>query len=328
MNEQKTNVKTVYVDANDSSSALFNELGLFDRLSTIGDLTIHNGIPETPADFVSVVGDAQIIIVGGTLPDEVLEQAPNLQLIAYIGQGASNFINLPLASINNIEVANTPSYGDLTVAEHAVALLLAVARRIPEGDRHVREGYWRPFAAGMDISGKTIGIIGYGGIGVHAARLFSALGMNVLVWNRTPASEANSNVEFVSSLPEIFQKCDAISLHLGLNQETYGIISGDMLDRLPRGAIVINTARSELIEASALEERLAQGLLAAGIDVFEQEPPACNDRLLELDNVVLTPHQGYNTPRASSALATMVVENIENFLNGNTFHAISAPNKP
>lgn len=312
----------VYVDANDSSSALFHRLGLFERLRSVGILTVHHGAPESAADFVSVVGAAQVIIVGGSLPDEVLINAPHLALVAYVGQGASNFINLPLALEMGVHVAIAPDYGNSTVAEHVIALLFSVARRTPQGDRHVRAGLWRPFASGMEISGKTAGVIGYGGIGAHVAKLLRALGMNVLVWNRSTVTNAGVDVE-LTSLPEIFDQCDVVSLHLALNAQTHGIITADMLDRMRPGAIVLNTARSELIEDFALEERLESGQLAAGLDVFRREPPEINDRLLQLENVVLTPHQGYNTPEAFSALATMVVENIENFLEGKEFHRAS-----
>lgn len=313
----------VYVDANEASSELFRSLGLFERLQALGALTVHDGVPESAADFVSVVGNAEVIIVGGNLPDEVLVQAPRLALVAYVGQGASNFINLPLAQEKGIHVANTPDYGNSAVAEHAIALLFSVARRIPHGDRHVRAGHWRPFPSGMEIGGKTVGIIGYGGIGAQVARMLRSLGMIVLVWNRTPVTEMASGVEF-TSLPDLFDRSDVVSLHLGLNVETKGFITGEMLDRLRPGAVVINTARSELIEKSALEDRLESGHLTAGLDVFEQEPPAHGNRLLGLENVVLTPHQGYNTPQAFSAMATMVVENVENFFHGAGFPVASS----
>ncbi|MFI8411412.1 2-hydroxyacid dehydrogenase [Paeniglutamicibacter gangotriensis] len=312
----------VYVDANASSLTQFRSLGLLERLGSIGVLTVHNGTPESAADYVSMVGSAQVVIVGGTLPDEVLSSAPRLALVAYVGQGASNFINLRLAQDRGIHVANTPEYGNSAVAEHVIALLFSVARRTPQGDRHVRAGLWRPFPSGMEISGKTAGLIGYGGIGSHVAKLLGALGMKVLAWNRTPVIDEDSNVEF-SSLPEIFERSDMVSLHLALNEQTHGFITGELLDRLRPGAMVINTARSELIEKFALEDRLEKGLLSAGLDVFGQEPPERNDRLLSLENVVLTPHQGYNTPQAFSAMATMVVENIENFLQGKDFHRTS-----
>lgn len=322
MNTSHEKPNIVYVDANEMSSALFERLGLFERLRSIGFLTVHEGAPKSAADFVSVVGTAEVIIVGGTLPDEVLINAPRLALVAYVGQGASNFINLPLAQEKGIEVAITPEYGNSAVAEHVVALLFSVARRTAQGDRHVRAGLWRPFPSGMELSGKTAGIIGYGGIGAHVAELLRALGMNVLVWNRSTVTSGSPDIKF-TSLPEIFDQCDVVSLHLALNRQTRGIITANMLDRLRPGAILLNTARSELIEDFALEERLERGQLSAGLDVFRQEPPEISDRLLQLENVVLTPHQGYNTPQAFSTLATMVVENIENFLDGKDFHKTS-----
>jgi D-3-phosphoglycerate dehydrogenase len=313
----------VYADANEGSLEALRGSGLLSRLESISDLRVHLGIPATPADFLDAVGDADIVIFGGGLPDLVLEKAPRLALAAYIGQGAANFVNLQLAKRRGIEVAITPAYGTDSVSEHALALLFAVARRIVTGDKHLREHRWRPFASGTKLAGKTAGIVGFGSIGAATAQLFAAVGMNVIAWTRNPAAEPPAGVRFFG-LEQLMDASDVVSLHLELNTETDGLISGALLDRLKPGAIVINTARAELIEAGALESRLQAGVLSAGLDVFTTEPLGSTSPLLALDNVVLSPHQGYNTPDALIAMLTLVVDNIENFSLGREFHRATA----
>lgn len=315
--------KAVYIDANEVVVAALQSSGLLDTLREISDLTIHLGAAKSAAECVDIVGEAKIVIFGGTLPDEVLERAPQLAVAAYVGQGAANFVNLTLAESRGIAVAITPDYGSSSVSEHALALLLAVARRIVVGDRHLREHRWRPFASGLHLAGKTAGIVGFGGIGAATAKLFSAIGMKVIVWTRNPPSTAPSGVTFVS-LEELIQKSDVLSLHLALNAGTRGMITGAMLDLLPSDAIVINTARAELIEPGAIESRLQAGRISAGLDVFTTEPLEQTSPLRQLDNVVLSPHQGYNTPDTLVEMLALVVSNIENYTLGRDFHCVKA----
>lgn len=318
-----TRPKVVYADANEVVADALRSSGLLARLQGISDLTVHHGPAGSGEEFVRTVGDADIVIFGGTLPDVVLEQAPRLAVAAFVGQGAANFVNLDLAERQGIAVAVTPSYGSASVSEHALALLLAVARRIVAGDRHLRDHRWRPFSSGMHLAGKTAGIVGYGRIGAATATLFGALGMNVVVWTRNPPANPPANVTFVG-LQDLMAASDVVSLHLELNGGTRGLISAALLDRLRPGAIVINTARAELIESDALESRLQAGVLSAGLDVFTTEPLEQTSPLLRLDNVVLSPHQAYNTPDALVAMLALVVDNIENYTQDRDFHRARA----
>lgn len=313
----------VYADANEVTVEALRSSGLLPRLQAISDLTMHFASPISHEAYVQRVGNADIVIFGGTLPDRVLEQAPRLSVAAYIGQGAENFVNVKLAESRGIAVAVTPDYGAESVSEHALALLFAVARRIVEGDKHLRENRWRPFASGMQLAGKTAGIVGFGGIGAATAKLFNAVGMTVIAWTRNPPDDPPAGVTFVG-LEELMESSDVVSLHLGLNDGTHGLVSGALLDRLRPGAIVINTARAELIEPGALESRLRAGVLRAGLDVFTTEPLEPMSPLRSLDNVVLSPHQGYNTPDALVAMLTLVVDNIENISRGREFHRAPA----
>lgn len=295
--------------------------GLQQRLEGFADFRFHEGSPPGPREFLAEVGAADAILLGSNLPDLVLREAPNLKMISFTGLGASNFVNLSVARERRIAVGVTPAYGDQSVSEHALALLFAVARRVVQGHELVNANGWRPMVPGVQLSGKTAGVVGFGGIGERTAMLFHAVGMNVLAWTRTPPTSPPPGVRFVG-LEELFDSVDVLSLHLALNEKTHGIITGNMLDRLKPDAIVINTARAELIAHGELERRLQAGVLSAGLDVFTSEPLEPASVLRGLPNVVLSPHQGYNTPDALHALLTLAVDNIENFLTGTDFHQV------
>jgi D-3-phosphoglycerate dehydrogenase len=314
-----TRPRVVYADANNNVLASLRSSCLLHRLEELSEFSAHVGIPTSPDEFLARVGDADVVIFGGTLPDLVLEKSPRLALAAYVGQGVANFIDLRRAERHGIDVAITPNYGTASVSEHALALTFAVARRIVAGDSHVRQHEWRPFSSGLQLAGRTAGVIGFGSIGAATARLFNAIGMTVVAWTRNPPAESPPGVTF-AALDEVMDAADVVSLHLEYNEQTHGLVTGVLLDRLRPGAIVVNTARAELIEEGALEARLQEGVLSAGLDVFSTEPPRKDDPLLGLDNVVLSPHQGYNTPDALVAMLSLVVDNIENFTLGQEFH--------
>ncbi|MHA7142520.1 2-hydroxyacid dehydrogenase [Arthrobacter sp. CAL618] len=319
MTDRTGSPRAVYADANEGSIRAMRDAGQLQRLNDLTMLDVHYGTPASPSKFLSVVDDAEIVIIGGALPDLVLRRAPKLELVCFVGQGAANFVNLPLAASRGIKIAVTPGYGTAAVSEHVLALLFGVARRISEGDRHVRENRWRPFSPGTQLAGKTVGIIGYGDIGAHTASLLNALGTRVLVWTRSPPAGGAPGVQF-KPLNDLLKESDVVSLHLELNEQTNGMITGSMLDLLKRGAILINTARAELIEEGALERRLTDGVLSAGLDVFITEPPLQDNPLLKLNNVVLSPHQGYHTPEAFAAMLEMVVDNVRDHVSDSHSH--------
>nr|WP_255673925.1 NAD(P)-dependent oxidoreductase [Komagataeibacter sp. FNDCF1] len=282
------------------------------------DFRVHMGAPESEGEWRKVMNDADACLLGSTLDDSVLRDVPTLRLVSFTGMGVANFVNLDLARQKGVAVSNTPGYGNASVSEHALALLLALARRVVEGDRLVRGGQWI-IPSGMQLAGRVAGILGYGGIGAATARLFAAVGMNVLVWTRTRPDTAPPGIRFVP-LETLLEHADVLSLHLPLNDRTRGILSGAHLDRLRPGVIIINTARAELIEPGALEARLQAGRLAAGLDVFAHEPLEPDSPLRSLPNVVLSPHQGYNTPAALQRLLAIAADNVDAFFTGRTFH--------
>jgi phosphoglycerate dehydrogenase-like enzyme len=313
--------RIVLPDGDDDMAALLRRHR--PRLERFGELALYADGPQPEAEMLARIGDAEAVVLAWNLPVPVLRQAPNLRLVAFTGTGPANFVDLGQARSLGIAVTNTPHYGDIAVAEHALALTLAAARHVAAGDRLVRDGQWG-IGQGVELAGKTAGLVGYGGIGARFARLLEAVGMDVLVWTRTPdPARLVSPAHRFASLDEVMTRSDLVSLHLALTGQTRGLITPRLLGLLRDGAIVINTARAELIAPGALEAELATGRITAGLDVFDQEPVDPASPLLSLPNVVLTPHHGYNTPESLDRMIDIVTANIENYFSGTPSNVVN-----
>lgn len=265
-------------------------------------IELCHGEPEGDADLVARLQGAAVAINGHSLmPDAVLEAlAPTLKRIVFLGTGVSTFVNLSLAERLGIEVLACRNYGSRTIAEFAIGLLLSATRQIATMDRAVRSGTWTVLG-GMELHGKTLGIVGLGGIGKETAKLGAALGMKVLAWNRSPVSE-ELPVE-MTTLEDLFDRSHAVSLHVATTPETTGLVDAGLLGRLPKGAILVNVARGELVDQDALLAALTDGSLGhAAIDVYPEEPVPADYPLLNLENVTLTCHAAWNTADAAKRL--------------------------
>lgn len=258
------------------------------------------------------------------LSEKTLASLPALKLVAVAATGVDH-IDTRACKALGIAVANARSYGSGSVAEHALSLLLAVRRGLCTHDRAVRDGEWSRSASFFfqaspirDISGTTLGIVGYGSIGRTMATLARGLGMNVLVAERAGHRPRPGRLAF----EEVLESSDALSLHAPLVPETHALIDERALARLPDDAVLVNTARGGLVDANALVDALKTGRLAgAGLDTLELEPPRDTDPLLALHregttNLVLTPHVAWASHGAMTALVTQVVENMEAFVRG------------
>jgi D-3-phosphoglycerate dehydrogenase len=297
------------------------------RVEALGAFAVYEGLAADAADYEARISNATALMIGWDLPVDVMRKAPRLQVISYLGTGAANMIDLPEAATRGITVSNTPGYGNNAVAEHALALLFAVARDIPRLDRTLRTEGWNQLAPGFELRGKKLGLIGLGGIGTRVAELAGALGMEVLAWTRNPSPERalRSGVTF-APLEAVLAESDVISLHLLLTPETQNLLGAAELDCMKPGAVFINTARAELVDEAALIARLRAGrIAAAGIDVYLKEPLPSNHPLLDLDNVVATPHVGFNTPEATIALVDMGIDNLVQYFAGNPINVVVAP---
>lgn len=292
----------------------------------LGGLSILTGGPlADAAAYIEAIGDAEAVIVGWPLPKGVFTARPNVRFATFLGTGAANYIDLEEAAECGVTVSNTPGYGDAAVAEHALALMLAGLRHVPQLDERLRAGEWVYGVGGSEIQGKTVGLVGLGGIGAHVARLLQGFGARVIVWTRTPSAEraAEHGIEFVE-LDELLRTSDIVSLHLSLNSQTQGLLNADRVALLREDALLVNTARAELVDEDALRARLRAGEISAALDVFTPEPLPADHAYRDVPNVVMTPHVGYDTPEAVARMMAITARNCEAFFAGAPQNIVTA----
>ncbi|MEM2321479.1 MAG: glyoxylate reductase [Candidatus Bathyarchaeia archaeon] len=266
--------------------------------------------------------DALVTLLTDRIDAEVFNAAPKLKIIAHMAVGYDN-IDVEEATKRGIYVTNTPGVLTETTADLAWALLMAIARRIVEADRYVREGKWKVawhpiMLLGRDIYGATLGIIGAGRIGSSIARRARGFNMKILYYDiiRRPELEKEFDAEYVD-LDTLLRESDFITIHVPLTKETYHMINAERLKLVKKTAYIINTSRGAVIDEKALYEALREGRIAgAALDVFEQEPISMDNPLLKLDNIVLTPHIGSASYETRSKMAEMVAENLIAFFEG------------
>lgn len=252
-----------------------------------------------------------VVLLEAVVPVGAAELAllPDLRLLGNYGVGYDN-VDLAACRERGIAVTNTPGVLDAAVAELTLALMLACRRQLLVSDRFVREGRWRsgwsqPERLGHDLAGSTLGLVGFGRIGQQVARLAGAFGMRVVHHRRTDGLP----------LDELLRTADVVSLHVPLTPETQGLLSRERLALLRDGAALINTARGAIVDEEALVDELVAGRISAGLDVFAHEPRV-PERLLELPNVVLTPHSASATEETRAAMTRVLVDNVLAFLRG------------
>lgn len=288
-------MKSLFIDCNQQLEPIFA------RMHRADDPPIAvNTKPFTSADLPRLLAGCTIVLDDHSyLPTEQIAQCRDLRHVVFLGTGAASYMDIAALRDLGVTVHTIKGYGDTAVAEHAVALMFACARAIAPMDREVRAGTWRP-AEGMQLRGKTLGIVGLGGIGREVARIAAGIGMDVIAWNRTPRAFAGV---LLVDLDTLLARADVISLHLALDPETQGLIDAERLARAKPGAILINTARAALVDEAALIAALAEGRLRhAGLDVFHAEPLAPDHPLARLANVTITAHAGFRTVEASETL--------------------------
>ena len=258
-------MKTIFIDCNAQLGAVWNRVYRPDD----PPVTI-NTTPFEKNDLPRVIGDYEIAIDDHSyMPTDLVRQCRNLKHIVFLGTGAASYMTVPEIEALGVRVHTIKGYGDTAVAEQTIALMMAACRDLARMDRTIRAGTWQPLE-GMQVFGKTLGIIGLGGIGAEVARIAKGMGMNVIAWNRTPKS--NAGVPTVE-LDELLQKSDIVSLNLVLNDETRGFIDKARIARMKPGVILVNTARGALVDEAALIDALKSGHIRhAGLDVFHNEP--------------------------------------------------------
>ena len=274
----------------------------------------HDGLLNEIADY-----DALIVRSRTKVTADIIEKGASgkLKVIGRAGIGVDN-IDVKKATELGIKVVNAPTGSTISVAELAIAHMLALARFIPKADSSMKRGEWlKKQLKGIELHGKTLGLIGSGRIAQHVAKIAKGLGMNVLVYSPHCTDEkAEKMGARRATLEEVLRESDFVSLHIPKTEETYHLIDKEKLSLMKPTAYLINCARGGVVDEDALYEFLKEGKIAgAAIDVFEEEPPK-GSKLLDLDNVVLTPHIGANTKEAQIRAGTICAEQVMKVLRG------------
>lgn len=303
-------MRAVLVDADEKFEKIVT------RLRREGDplIVVHLDPDVKPAALPAVLGGADIAIIDHTaLPTEVARQCKGLKHVVFLGTGARSYMNSEELAGLGIEVHIIKGYGDTAVAECTMALMWDSARDIARMDGAMRAGEWLR-TEGMQLTGKTLGLIGFGGIAAEVARIALGSGMRVIAWNRSPKKYAG--VEFVE-FDELIDESDVISIHLLLNDETRGMISRACIEGMKPGVILINTARAAIVDEDAMIDALKSGQIRhAGLDVFNTEPLPKDHPLTKLPNVTLSAHSAFRTPEASENLISAAWEHCRRIAGG------------
>jgi D-3-phosphoglycerate dehydrogenase len=304
----------------DSPSVLINS-AVLPALKKHAEVEHFDTLPFSEEVLIERIRHAEVVMnirASTKFTARVFRACPKLRLLSVWGTGTDH-VDLSAAARFSVTVTNTPGVSAVSIAEHALALLFAVARRLPQMDQSTRAGSWER-GQFVELRGKTCGVIGYGAIGREFARLAGAIGMKVLLWTMHP--EHYSGVAF-TDLFEIYSTSDVISLHLRLSPETQNFVGLQQFGMMKPNAILINTARGAIVDERAMVAALANHRIAgAGLDVFASEPLARDHPLNALGNVVLTPHCAGATPEALEAGLAMAAENIWAFLKGAPEHVV------
>ena len=272
--------------------------------------------PLVEHDLIALLGDCDGCIAGiDHFSANVINSAPKLKVISRYGVGIDN-VDMEAARLRNVTVCNTPGANAHAVADLTIALLLCIARKIPMLDKAAKEGEW-PRSIGIELYGKTIGILGLGAIGREVARRASGFSMRILAYDPfIDADYADSNGIIAADFNTVTGEADFLCLHMPLTVETRYVISADTMRNMKKGSVIVNTARGGLIDEAAAYELLKSGHLGGlGLDVFEQEPPQ-QSPLFELKNVVITPHTAGHTKEAIAAMTEISIQNLIDVLSG------------
>jgi len=294
-------MRTIFIDCNAQLGAVWRRVCRADD----PPVTI-NSTPFEKNDLPRVIGDYDIAIDDHSyMPTDLVRQCKNLKHIVFLGTGAASYMNVAEIEALGIKVHTIKGYGDTAVAEQAIALMMAACRDLARMDRGIRSGTWAPLE-GVQIFGKTLGIIGLGGIGTEVARIAKGMGLEVIAWNRSKRLAA---IVPTVELDELLRRSDIVSLNLTLSDETRGFLDKRRIAQMKPGVILVNTARGALVDEAALIEALKAGHIRhAGLDVFHNEPLKADDPLARMENVTLSAHAAFRTLEASMTLLRRAID--------------------
>lgn len=298
----------------------------FQSLAARADLGYHDSLPASTAVLLDRIGDAEAVVnirSSIAFDNDVFAGCPRLRVLSLWGTGTDH-VDLAAAAARGVTVTNTPGVSAVAMAEHCLALMLAVARDIPRIDAKTRRGAW-PRGFVVQLHGKTLGVVGLGAIGLQTARIARGIGMNVIAWTKNPEGKPFEalGVERVG-LDDLYRRSDVVSLHVRLTPETTGLVGRREFGLMKETAILINTARGPVVDEAALIEALTgRAIAGAGLDVFDREPLPEDHPLAGLPNVVMTPHSGGVTAEALEAGLRMAVDNAFAALAGSPAHEVA-----
>jgi len=298
-------MKTIFIDCNDQLAPVW------ERVLKPGDPPIDvNRKAFEREELPSIIRGYDIAIDDHSyMPTPLVAQCPELRHIVFLGTGPSSYMNVAELEARGTKVHIIKGYGDTAVAEHSIALMVSAARDIARMDREVRRGVWTPHE-GVQLTGKTLGVIGLGGIGREVARIGKGMGMNVIGWNRT--KHADITVPLVD-IDTLLARADVVSMNLTLGDETRGFLSAERIARMKPGIIYVNTARGALADEAALIAALKSGHIRhAGLDVFHDEPLKKTHPLAKMQNVTLSAHAAFRTLEASMTLLRRAIDIVRN----------------
>ena len=304
----------------------------WDGLKEFGDLTIYDRTPKDPEVILSRIGNAEIVLENKiNMSREIMDRCPNLKYIGEIATGYNN-IDIAAAKEKGIVVTNIPAYSTPSVAQLTIALLLEICHHTAHHNELVHQGSWTSCADSMfydhtypliELSGKTLGIIGFGQIGQSVARIARAMGMDVIAFSRSVREEGKALAEYVSA-DELFARSDVISLHCPLFPETKGIINTENIAKMKDGVIILNTSRGPLINEEDLAAGLKSGkVYAAGVDVVSEEPMRADNPLLSAPNCFITPHMAWMPTEARTRLINIAINNLRAFVSGHPINNVA-----
>jgi D-3-phosphoglycerate dehydrogenase len=302
-------MKALFLDCNDQMAPVWQ------RVVRPDDPAIDvNRRAYAHADLPGVLKGYQICIDDHSyLPTELIERCDALKHVVFLGTGPASYMSLRDLAVRGIKVHTIRNYGDTAVAEHTIALMFAACREVARMDREVRGGTWVPHE-GVQLLGKTLGVIGLGGIGSEVLCIGRGIGMEVIAWNRSPRPGAP-----LVALEELLARSDVISMNLTLNDETRSFLGAREFARVKPGAIFVNTARAALVDEAAFIAALRTGRIRhAGLDVFHAEPRSPDNPLARMENVTLTAHAAFRTIEASMTLLRRAIDIVRDIVAKST----------
>jgi glycerate dehydrogenase len=302
----------------------------WDGLKQLGELTVYDR--TAPQDVLERARGAQVILTNKVLiTAELMDQLPELRYIGVLATGY-NVVDIPAARRHGIVVTNIPAYSTMSVAQMVMAHLLNITNRVALHSEAVKQGEWqncKDFTFSLtpqtELDGKTFGIVGLGNTGLATARIAQSLGMLVLAYSsKSPKVLREMGIEKAESYEQLFRQADVLSLHCPLTEETRYLVNAERLSLMKPMAILINTGRGPLVDEAALAQALNEGrIMAAGVDVLEEEPPRKGSPLIGAQNCFITPHIAWATKAARERLMNIAVANVKAFQEGNPQNVVS-----